>query len=95
MNHEDVPYANTAQLSWTDCAETVQAGATYLTGSCPRCKGRTTRRVGVLVVQGGKEAPTVEPFPVSCECGHETHTGRPERAPLGCGAYWFSQPVKE
>ena len=95
MTHEDVKYEKVAQRSWIDSTEFVRAGATYMTGSCPRCKGTTTRRVGVIVVQGRGEASNPEPFVVRCECGHPTHEGRPEQAQLGCGAYWYSQPVEE
>jgi hypothetical protein len=94
MTHDDVDYQSVAMPSWTDATEVTHGGDTYLQGTCPRCNGPTARRLGTIVVQGNKQPPKPKPFVIKCACGHTTHKGRPEKTQLGCGAYWYSEPVQ-
>lgn len=95
MTHQNVPYEKAPQPSWTDAHEFTQGGSRYLQGTCPRCAGITTRRRGSIIVQGAKEAVKPKPFTITCECGNPNHDGRPEKERLGCGAFWYSEPVEE
>jgi hypothetical protein len=93
---DDLGWDKNPTQPWRHCTRTVRDADIAIRGQCQRCLGYTVRTLE-LVVKGIDKlalqslADENERFPVQCQCHHD-HAGRPEKAPEGCGAYWWAYP---